>query len=122
MITKDEKLKLENLGGGLAPRFFARHLRKVIQNIQDPNTPATKVREINIKVTIRPDESRDMLKMDVSATSKLVGPTPITIQAVCGMDADGRIEAREFDTGQQSLFPSKPKIVPIIKEGGEKHD
>jgi hypothetical protein len=122
MITKDEKLKLANLGGGLALRLFDQELTKVLRNILDSNMPATKTREINIKVSIRSDETRDMIDLNVGATSKLAAPMPITIKALFGQDADGRIEAREFETGQQSLFPSKPKIVPLKKEGGEKHD
>ncbi len=51
-----EYLGLSNLGHGAAEEKFNEVLKRVIENINDPNTDWKKAREIHIKVSIAPNE------------------------------------------------------------------
>jgi len=40
-------------------------------------------------------------------------------KVIFGKDPRGRVEAREFETGQQSLFEDSANVIPMHQEGGE---
>lgn len=118
MKTKDEVMNLSNIGGGAAMEIFDLELAKVLRNIMDPNTDPKAIREIVIKVRFRPDDDRDLGAVEVVGGSKLEGNKGFMTKVCFGRDSSGRFEAREFETGQQTLF-TKGNVVPIHKEGGE---
>ena len=113
MYTKEETLTLANLGEGAAVELFEAELEKVSKNILDPNTEAKAPRSITLKVSFKPDENRDLATVDVSVGAKLAGSKSFLTKVVFGKDVRGRVEAREFETGQSSMFDGKDNVVPI---------
>lgn len=64
-------VKLSTLGGGALEEMFAEAVVNVAKNIDDPNTEAEAVREINIKIKIKPTKSREAVVYEVSCDPKL---------------------------------------------------
>lgn len=92
-------------GGGLEERFQD-ELRKVIKNIQDPNTDAEGKRQINIAVTIQPVKgNRDICGYVASCSSKLGKDSPLEGFITNGVDPiTGEVEAQEHKPRQQTIF------------------
>lgn len=62
---------LATLGGGALEEMFAEAVVSVAKNIDDPNTEAEAVREINIKIKIKPTKTREAVVYEVSCDPKL---------------------------------------------------
>ncbi|MBW2342526.1 MAG: replication terminator protein [Deltaproteobacteria bacterium] len=119
MHTKEELLSLSNIGDGAAMEMFDLELGRILKNIMDPNTEPKAAREIVLKVKFRPDEDRDLAQVDVAVSSKLAGSKAFMTRVIFGKDSRGRMEARELETGQRSLFENKGNVISMNQEGGE---
>lgn len=113
--TKEELITLENLGRGAAIEYFDRELRAVLKDIADPNTKATAIREITIKIQIQPNENRSFGKVVVIPSRKLAPSMGFATEIVFGRE-EGRLVARELDDGQGALFGATDNVVPIKQE------
>jgi hypothetical protein len=58
-MEDEPSVSLQNLGGGAAIELFDLELQKVLENISDENTRPAVVREITLKVKIKPGDDRD---------------------------------------------------------------
>lgn len=117
MHTKEEAITLGNIGGGAAVELFDLELRKVLKDVLDPNTDAKTIRSISLRVTLKPDEDREMGVIGVSVASKLAGSKEFLTKAFFGIE-NGRPEARELETGQGNLFNQDGNVVPITTNTG----
>ncbi|WP_051321614.1 hypothetical protein [Chrysiogenes arsenatis] len=73
-----DTIKLHELAmGGLQERF-SHELERVISNIADENTPPDKVREITIKVKLKPNKERTRVAIENHVTTKLAPYDPVT--------------------------------------------
>lgn len=114
--TSPNKLSLANLKNGAAIEAVDEELAGVLENIQDLNTQPTAVREITMKVKIKPDEDRSLCDIMVTCwPSKLAPRRIVSSKLMCGIDHDGIIEAREFvPPGQIEMFTeTKPASEEI---------
>ena len=113
MHTQDEKVSLLNLKGGAAVELFEIELNRVLLNILDPNTRPEAVREIVMKVKIKPDADRFVSQVSIECSSKLSSISSLSTQFVIDRQG-GVIEARELVQVQKKLFEdSSAKITPI---------
>lgn len=91
------KIDLNKMAGGALQEKFNREITKVIENMQDPNTPYSTARSINIKITFRQGEERDDAKVDIAVTSKLAGVINASTSFAMGKDLEsGEVEVREY--------------------------
>ena len=97
-----QELNLANLGGGAVLEKFADELEKTIENILDPNTEAKVKREVTIKVTISPTDTRTWGEIQIAATSKLAPTKAFVTRAYFGVD-NGRHIACEDNPEQLTL-------------------
>jgi hypothetical protein len=74
MNEKHEELTLANLGNGGAIELFEEELKKILENILDPNTKAKAKRELTLKVTFVPNADRDSAEIEVECRAK---PAPM---------------------------------------------
>ena len=114
MQTSDEKISLINLGGGAAIELFDIELQKALDDIVDPNTKAGAVREVTLKVRIKPDEERNFGDLVIQCSSKVASLAPYPTKIVIG--SRGRKgEAYELIPPQKSLFKKDDagKVIPI---------
>ena len=71
MNTQDyKKVTLSTMAEGAVEQLFNRELQGVLKNIDDINTSATAAREINIKLKLKPNTSRDNCELTIQCSSK----------------------------------------------------
>ena len=104
-------LKLSDLMNGGLEEKMNHELKKVVENIIDPNTEATKAREITIKIKIVPWEDRAKCNMNAVVTSKLQPTKKIDTIIYVGKTEEG-YEAAEVGS-------SNPYQRQINVETGE---
>lgn len=105
-------IKLSEVHKGSLDQIFQGSMLKVVENIHDMNTEAGAKREVNIKITIKPDkEDRDKAEMLVSCSEKLAPRKNLESTFFSGVDIDtGEVAMREHVQEQMDLFPQPPKV------------
>lgn len=66
-----ETMNIGNVARGSVPEVFEHALQQVLKNISDPNTSATQKREIVLKFTFKPSESREVGEITFQCSEKL---------------------------------------------------
>lgn len=97
---KNIDINILQLAQGAVQEKLDREFEKVFENIQDPNVNATAKRTITLKIDLVPDDVRQVVKTNVTATSKLAPTDPVTTIILTGKDlTTNKIEARELQSG-----------------------
>lgn len=114
---------LSQLAGGTLQEKFDREITRVIDNMQDPNTPFGKKRKITINISFVQNEMRDDAKIEISLNSKLAGVISAKTNFAMGKDLkSGEVVVNEYgkqipgqmsfsDLGQKEEGPQK--VTPI---------
>lgn len=90
-------LNLEEFGGGALAEQINSELQKVINNIADPNTKATQMRKLNLTITFKPNESRNLSQVNISAKSTLATAVPFETNIFIDKDLKtGQVLASEI--------------------------
>ena len=97
MKTKEVKVSLANLCNGAVIERFDHVLAEILENVKDPNTDSDVVREINIKVKIKPDLDRDSVVFAFQITPKEAPLSSMIGIAELGRDAEGKMIAHEIE-------------------------
>jgi len=118
------EVRLDTLGGGAAVELFEKELRKVIENIYDPNTEPDAKRTITLKATFKPhDEGRDTVAVLLEAKSSVAPHKPHGTVVYVGREAKGApLVAVERD--QRDMFETEEErdddVVPLDRKEGQK--
>lgn len=99
---ENDTVTLENLKAGGALQLFDDELNKVLENIMDPNTEPEAVREVTLKVKIKPDKDRATASVQVIPTSKLAPAVALGTRMFFGKKG-GKYLAWEHDPQQLQL-------------------
>ena len=105
-------LTLSTLARGALEEQFQHAMGQVLANIEDPNTPAKKVRTITISIGIAPDETRKKCNFDFEVVPNLANIYGAGTVVALGRDK-GVLVAREAMT-QEELFANpigRPEAV-----------
>lgn len=108
---------IEMARGAVIERINLEMLR-VMENIQDLNTEPAKARQITVKVTFKPDNSRENIKVSYQVQSALAPAAPIETSLFAGM-SHGELFAVENVPqipGQMALNNAEqepPKLVAL---------
>ena len=81
---------LSQLAGGTLQEKFDREITRVIDNMQDPNTPFGEKRKITINISFVQNEMRDDAKIEISLNSKLAGVISAKTNFAMGKDLKKR--------------------------------
>ncbi len=116
-------LSLPTLAGGAVNELFEDELKRVLENIVDPNTDAEATRSINLKLIIRPALDRDSAAVRFEANSKLAPTLGIGTAMFIGRH-QGELVAVEHNPKQLQLdldAKSTPAEFPVAaqKDGEE---
>ena len=115
-----EAVSLATLGRGAVIERFDDELRRVLENIMDPNT-ADGAREVIVKVKIEPNEERNSASVGIFVASKVQGPKAVPTIIYMGKDR-GQAVAFEYNPEQLKLeLTGKTKVhaVPVGDTGKE---
>lgn len=98
-------------------------MQKVIENMQDPNTPWKNQRQINIKIAFVQNEDRDDVAVAVSVDTKLAPVTPVLTRMAVGKDIrSGKVYAQEYGRqikGQMSLDLGQQAPGAVVEVDGD---
>ena len=120
MAENPETVSLSTLGGGAAVQLFQAELQKVLDNIVDENTKPDAMREVTLKVKIKPDVDRDYGQVSISCVSKLAPMAPFGTNFFIGKQR-GKGVAREHNPKQAGLFEKDAPLAAVpAAEGGAK--
>lgn len=101
-MVEEQYVSLETLGQGAAVEKFQDELDRVLANVLDPNTKATTTRQVQLTVTIKPDDDRSFANTLIEVKSKLAPSKPVGTAIYIGMRA-GKPVATERDSRQMRL-------------------
>ena len=83
--------------GGAFQEQFGKAFERVVENLQNPNTPFKNSREITIKLKFTQNEQRDDVKCGISVTEKLAAQSPMQTSFAIGKDlTTGELYAEEY--------------------------
>ncbi len=92
-----ELLNLNEIAEGALQEKINTAMRKVLENMQDPNTPYKVKRGITVKIGFTQTESRSDAVVDVSVETKLAPSSPINTMMSIGKDLrSGEVYAEEY--------------------------
>ena len=108
-MPADEAVSLATLAGGAAVERFDYELQRVLENIADFNTKPDAVREVILKVKIKPDHDRAFTIAEIQASSKLAPVKPETTSIYVHSSSSG-VTATEYNPRQERMpFEEKTK-------------
>ena len=92
-----KNIDLKELVGGALNEKFNDSFERVIDNLQDVNTPYKNKRNITIKLTFDQSEARDDVKVTLDISEKLSPQTPLSTSFQVGKDLKtGKTYAHEY--------------------------
>lgn len=91
-----EEIKIGTLAGGAVEERFNQALKKVLANVQDPNTDHKKKRTITVKVTIASNEERSLCGVDFEVKETLAPAKNVQTALLIGQDGQGKPVAAEY--------------------------
>lgn len=99
-----KKIQLKEIIGGALQEQFSKAFENVVENLQNPNTPYKKAREISIKLKFTQNELRDDVKCAVQVSEKLAPQAPMETAFAIGKDLrTGEVFAEEYGKTQISF-------------------
>lgn len=114
---------LTELAGGTLQEKFDREITRVIENMQDPNTPFGEKRSITVNVTFHQNELRDDAKIEISVKSKLAAVISAKTNFAMGKDLKtGQVLISEYGKqipGQLSLSDVTPAAEETPENPGK---
>lgn len=91
-----KKVNLNELANGALQEQFGRAFEKVVENLQNPNTPYKNAREIVIKLKFTQNEQRDDVKIGIHVSEKLAALAPTETSFAIAKDLKtGEVKAQE---------------------------
>ena len=94
------EISLQELAGGALQEKVNQAFEKVMQNMQDPNTPWKNKRKITVGITFAQNEDRTDCTCDISVDTKLAAVKPVSTKFCTQKDlATGEIYAQEYGPG-----------------------
>lgn len=113
-----KKVELKELASGALQEQFGKSFEKVIENLQNPNTPYKNTREIVIKLKFTQNEQRDDVKCGIQVTEKLAAQAPTETSFAIGKDLKtGELYAEEY--GRQVKGQTTFDDIDVDQETGE---
>lgn len=115
------KIDLREMVGGALQYKFQHSFERVMENLQDLNTPFKDKREIIIKMTFAQNEQRDNVVASVKVTEKLASQGELTTQFAMGKDLrTGEVIAEEYGNNQlKGQMALDTKVAKVDMETGE---
>lgn len=121
-----ELLDLQNIAGGALQEKVDAVMNKVLENMQDQNTPWKVKRHITIKIAFTQNEERDDMAVDLSVDMKLAPVSPIRTRMAIGKDLkNGNTYAEEYGRqikGQMSLELGQSPSETVLSDDADTED
>lgn len=116
LLPNEYVVSLVTLKKGAAVELFDIELRRVLENIADPNVDSTAKRKITLTVEFRPSRDGKQAEAAIKCESKIAAVKPAATTVYFGK-VEGRMEAVESNPDQGALFDASK-----TKEGLKAND
>ncbi len=115
------KIDLREMVGGALQDKFQHSFERVMENLQDRNTPFKDKREIIIKMTFVQNEQRDNVVASLKVAEKLASQGELTTQFAMGKDLrTGEVIAEEYGNNQlKGQMALDTRSADVVMETGE---
>ena len=110
----EQVIDLNQFASGALAERANQAIKKVLENIKDPNTDYKPKRKVTIELTFVSDEAREMTQVSVIAKTKLAPAMPVSSIILIDSDKNGDVLGTEF----RKQIPGQQAIV-VNKETGE---
>lgn len=114
METKEMELTTVELGSlarGAVIERFDEAMKRVLENIVDPDMVANSVREINMKIRFAPSKDRRSAAIDIAVEPKLAKKNTVGTLIHIGKRGN-QVEAFENNPDQLTFPVEKPTVLP----------
>ncbi|KRK40831.1 hypothetical protein [Loigolactobacillus bifermentans] len=81
---------------------FDQEMKKLADNILDPNTEAKKVRKVQLELKYTPTDNREVVSVEVAVKSTLAPQKGVTTSLMLGRNQKGSIEGSELRSGAKN--------------------
>lgn len=94
-------INLKSIAGGMLQEKFEHSFERVIENMQDVNTPYKDKRKISIDLMFTQNEERDDVHVEIKIAEKLAAANKILTHFMVGTDLkNGKVFASEYGNSQ----------------------
>lgn len=117
-MPEEAYFQIDNLLGGAVSKRFGEEWNKVLNNVYDLRTPATKPRSVTLTVTIAPNAARDVSNVKYSVTSKLATPEALQQTVLMRQRDDGSVQMREQTSqvpGQMDINGNEAPLPNVVE-------
>ncbi|MDP4158193.1 MAG: hypothetical protein Q8911_00310 [Bacillota bacterium] len=117
-MVQTRKVNLLELAKGAIMEQVDNESAKILSNILDPNTDATKARKLTITVTFKSDDKREFISCEAQAKSTIAPVMPITTKLLVEQDMEGNPRAMEItrdDPNQVHMFEETEPEVNVLQ-------
>ena len=90
------RLNLQDLADGAVAEKIDIELQNVLENIADPNTDPKKARKLQVTLTFKADENRDIASLSTVVKSTIVPAKPTESKVILDIDENGMITGAEL--------------------------
>lgn len=116
-------MNLKDMVSGALQQKFQNSFERVMENMQDENTPYKDKRQITITMTFVQNEQRDDVVCDIAVKEKLAMQGGLKTHFSVGKDLrTGKVVAEEYRNqlkGQMSMDDAAENIATVDMETGE---
>jgi hypothetical protein len=107
-------MTLATIANGALMETATAELRRICENIQDPNTKAEAKRKLKIEILLEPNEKREHANITYTVKPEMPGPDAGKTLAVIAMDPETRSLALFEAYTPQTLFPEpESPAIPL---------
>lgn len=110
-------VRVESLAGGAVIEKLNYELEKVVENIMDINMDPNAVREITLKIKVKPNGDQSQGAVIIQTNSKLASLAPYPAHLFFTLDEDGKPSAVEAIMKEGDMFDVHGKITPMLVGG-----
>lgn len=94
----EQIIDFENLAGGALKEKLNQEVKKILENITDPNTKETETRKLTLNISFKPSKERDLAEISIETKSKLAAAIPSTTKIIIDKDfSTGKVAAAEWN-------------------------
>lgn len=108
-----QEVTLANLGGGELMECATAELRKICENIADPNIKTDAKRKLQINIHIKPDEKGQTAIVAYEVKTSMPGPEPGKTMAYIAM-APGSSAISLFEVERHAPLFEEPAKTPLL--------
>lgn len=110
-----EPVNFASIAKGALVEMFEMSIPWIARNIADTTTPATKDRELVLRIKFKPDADRRGMDITSTVECKLASVAKHSSRAFIGKDTNGNVLVFAEDPRQEMLFDPPPKQDSLLE-------